>query len=513
MHVLSRAGALIAVALALSGAAPQPSSVRLLRQLLATIATGDQQAYERFVAAHYSAAALADTPAALQASALARVYDDTGGFTVDRIASASGSSVEAEARDRMTGTRQCLTLKLSGADGLSKISEFSSRALYPSGRNLASVSTDELVRTISTVAERFSRRGLLSGVILIGSGDRVAFQKAFGFASIAHHDPMTLTTHLNVASIGKSITGAAIAQLVDQGRLSYDSKVGEVLPDYPDKRVRDAVTIRQLLSHTSGLGPDDYYEKPEWDSAKPLLRSVPDYVKLIEREGISLGLPQGQYLYSNTGYVRLGVIIEKITGESFYDYVRRTLFGPAHMSSSFYGETDSEQQGAAEPLTNLFDVGPNSYIYRLGTPRRATYELAARGGPQGGATLTAGDLFRFFVGLRNGTLVSPARLKEMLTPQSASGAGAAGLVGDAREGLGIEVVGQNGHIFYGHTGGDLGVAASAYWYPDSGHTVIILTNRDPRAARVLTNVSRALLTRRTVAGAMPAAQQCFAGQP
>jgi hypothetical protein len=122
--------------------------------------------------------------------------------------------------------------------------------------------------------------------------------------------------------------------------------------------------------------------------------------------------------------------------------------------------------------------------------------------------MTARDLFRFYRAFHGGKLVSSARKQEMFTPSSPAGAGATGLSGDVREGLGTEVVRQNGHLFFGHTGGDLGVAASAYWYPDSDYTIIVLTNRDPRAARILTNFSRALLTRQTLAGATPPGQHC-----
>ena len=95
-----------------------------------------------------------------------------------------------------------------------------------------------------------------------------------------------------------------------------------------------------------------------------------------------------------------------------------------------------------------------------------------------------------------------------MTPASPSGAGAAGLTGDVREGLGIEVITQNGHKLFGHTGGDLGIASMVYWYPGTGYTTILLTNRDPRAARVLANLSRSLLTRQSINGAVPPPQGC-----
>jgi D-alanyl-D-alanine carboxypeptidase len=473
----------------------------LLILLLSVLATGDQAAYERFVAKNYSPAALAEYPAAEYASSLARIYSDTGGFTLDRITSESAESVQAEAVDRITGQRYVLTLARKVENGRELISDFTVRGLYPAGPQLTTPQPEEVAQTIGRIADQFTARNSFSGVILIAKDNRIILEKAYGEASIAWKAPMTLQTRLNVASIGKTFTGVAVAQLVDAGKLSYDDRVGKLLPDYPDKDVRERVTVRQLLSHTSGLGPKDYYEGPLW-STRSHLRSVADYMKLVV-ETTSLGAEPGKYLYMNSGYVILGAIVERVTGVSFYDYVQEHIFKPVGMTHSFYPTMDSEANDIAVPLTNLFNKGDDHYIYRLGQPRSAIYELAARGGPQGGAYVTARDLFAFQKALRAGALVSAARYADMTTPQSGSGAGAGGLTGVAREGLGIEVVTRNGHTFYGHTGGDLGVASLVYWYPDSGYTTIILSNRDPRAARVLANVTRALITRQTIHGAVP----------
>ncbi len=477
----------------------------LLASLLEVLATGDQAAYERFIEKNYAPAALADFPAEDQAASLARIYTDTGGFTLERVVGESPQWVQAEARDRMTGIRYCLTLNRSEAGGRELITEFSTRGLYPAGPQLETPTADEVARRVETLVDHYVARDLFSGVILIADDTKVVFRKVYGPASIAYGAPVTLATRFNIASIGKSLTGVAIAQLVDAGKVAYDDAVGKVLPDYPNQDVRDKVTLRQLLAHTSGLGPEDYYEGPLW-ALRPRTRSVADYMKLVV--GTPLGGEPGKFHYSNAGYVILGAIIERLTGQSYYDYVRDRIFKPAGMARSFYHDMDQEDPDVAVPLTNLFNKGEKDYIYRLGRPRNATYELAARGGPQGGAYVTADDLFAFEKALRGGKLVSRARFEEMTTAQSPSGAGAGGLVGDVREGLGIEVIRQNGHTFFGHTGGDLGIASMVYWYPDTGLTTIILSNRDPRAARVLTNATRAMITRQTINGAVPPSQQC-----
>lgn len=487
------------------GGKPERPAAILLRKLVQVLGSGDQANYARFAARNYAPAALADASAEDQASSLARVYADTGGFVLERVTAASDALVQAEAHDRVAGLRYCLTLKHTASKAGPLVTEFGTRALYPAGPSLADPSPGEVTRTIGALADAYAQRGLFSGVILLAKDEKVIFEKAYGPASIAFDRPMSLATRLNVASIGKSLTGTAIAQLVEAGRLSYDDPVGKILPDYPDKDVRDKATIRQLLSHTSGMGPQDYYERPAWAAARSGLRSLPDYLTLIG--GTTIGSEPGKYLYSNSGYVILGAVIERVSGQSFYDYVAGHIFKPAGMTHSFYHEMDAEDPDVATPLTNLF-ARDGGYIYRLGRPRSAVLELPARGGPQGGAFMTAEDLFAFERALRGGKLIGAASFAAMTTAQSASGAGAQGLSGDVREGLGIEVIVQNGHRLFGHTGGDLGVASFVYWYPDLGYTTIALTNRDPRAARVLANVSRALLTRRTIGGAPPPPQAC-----
>jgi CubicO group peptidase (beta-lactamase class C family) len=477
----------------------------LLRELIEALNTGDQPGFERFAQEHYSTAALAETPVDEQADALARIYVETGGLVIDRVVAEREGWVQSEVHDRIGAVRYCATLRRAREDGRELATGFSLKGLYPAGAALTDPAPREVVQTIDTLAVRYARRGDFSGVVLLAKDDKVILHRAYGSASLAYDRPVTLNTRLNIASIGKSITGTAIAQLVEAGRVSYDDVVGKFLPNYPEAGVRERATVRQLLSHTSGLGPEDYYQLPGWAAARPNLRSVERYVSLVG--DTPLGAKPGEYLYSNSGYVLLGAIVESVTGQNFYDYVQHQIFERAGMTRAFYHEMDAEDRDVATPLTNLFPKG-EGYVFQLGRPRSAVYELPARGGPQGGAYLTASDLFAFVRALRSGKLIGADALALMMTAQGREGAGAPGLAGEVREGLGLEVITQNGHRLYGHTGGDLGVASLMYWFPDTGYTTIVLSNRDPRAARVIANVSRTLLTRRTIGDADPPPQAC-----
>jgi len=349
-----------------------------------------------------------------------------------------------------------------------------------------------------------------NGAALVAENGKVIYKGAFGMANMEWNIPNTPDTKFRLGSITKQFTAMLTLQLVEQGKIKLDGKITDYLPDYR-KDIGDKVTVHHLLTHTSGI--PSYTDQPGFfDNVSRNPYKVSDFVKKYASGDLQFE-PGSKFTYNNSGYFLLGAIIERVTGTSFYDYVDRHIFRPAGMTVAGYPELDAEISDIADPLTNLVNLDPDTLIYRSGTPRKAMAELAGRGGPQGGAVMSARDLLKFDQALRSGKLISAPRLNEMMTPVSPSGAGARGLVGDVREGLGIEVVRQNGHLFYGHTGGDLGVASMTYWYPDSGYTIILLTNRDPRAGRVLANVSRALLTRHTIGDGTPPAQHCLPPSP
>jgi len=496
------------LAAALSGSTARSGTAApagLAQEMAALIARGDQAAYERFAASRYAPSVLQDSPAAYQASLLARIYTDTAGFDDLRPVGAAPGWVQAEGRAKITGLNYCLTITYQHADGRDLVTGVSARDLHAAGADLGDPSPAEVAGEIDRVARTYERRNLFSGAILIAKDGRVVFRRAYGAASPRLGVPMRLDTRLNTASIAKMFTAVAIAQLIEAGRLSYDDTIGARWPDFPNPRIRP-LTIRQLLSHTSGLGPNDYYNDPRYPAVRNELRNVADYMRLAVDTPVE-NMP-GTYNYSNSGFLILGALVERLSGEDFYDYVRDHIFRPAGMTDSFYAPGDVRRLRTAASLTNFREQPDHSYLFVLGAPVEAPAMEGSTGGPQGGAWVTADDLFRFSRALRDGRLVRPETLAIMTKSESPAGAGPVGLLGEARSGLGVEVIGNNGHVFYGHTGGDFGIASLVYWYPQTGYTTVILSNRDPRAPRVLTNLSRALITRRSLDGAAAPSSHC-----
>lgn len=501
-------GAILFAGLFLSGSGLAQGGHReasLARNVAETIAAPDQAAYERYAAAHYAPATLAESSAAYQASLLARIYTDTGGFEELRAAGSAPGWEQLEGRARLTRLPYCLTVSRTQQDGRDFVTAVTARDLHEAGPGLRTPAPRELIARLDGLARVYERRNLFSGVILIARNGRVLFQRAYGQASPSMRLPMRIDTRLNTASIAKMFTGVAIAQLVESERLSYDDTLARLWPDFPNPRLRQ-VTIRQLLTHTSGLGPNDYYDDPRYPALVDSIRNVADYMRL------AIDTPMentpGTYNYSNSGFIILGALIERLTREDFYDYVRDHIFRPAGMTDSFYAPNDVRRLRTAASLTNFHELPDHSYLFRLGTPIEGSAMGGSNGGPQGGAWVTAADLYRFSQALREGRLVRPQTLAQMIGTEGHGGAGAPGMIGQAHEGLGVEVVANNGHVFYGHTGGDFGIASILYWYPQTGYTTIILSNRDARATRVLVNLSRALITRRTLGSATPPSAHC-----
>ena len=498
------AALLLAASPPAAAASPSPSAQARVEEVLATIGTEDQAALERFVARTWSPKALAEYPVEDHASTLARIVMETHGLKLERMAGEGPGWIQARTRSTLTGVDYCLTLNREQGDGRDYLTDLSIKAIFPAGPELKPPTPEELSRRAEALIGAYDRIGQFGGVVLIAKDGKAFFRRAYGKASLAYDRPVTLDTRLSTASIAKSFTGVAIAQLVEAGKLSYDTRVGEVLPDYPNPTVREKVTVRMLLTHTSGLG--DIFDHPKWPTLRTRIKDVKGYMALAAERPL-LFQPGEKYDYSNVGYVMLGAIIEKVSGQDFYDYVRDHIFIPAGMTRSSYPLADAEAPDMAGQFTEFRDQGETGYVYKLGPPRNAILQGGLRGGPPGGAMVTGDDLMAFEAAFRSGKLVSPAMVRLMTTPAGPSVGGRRGAIASERPGLGLQLITTNGHVQEGHAGGDFGIISWAYHYPDTGYTVVALTNRD-RPGRVLNALLTGLITRQTIKGATPPPQDC-----
>src|SRR5262245_14297529 len=190
-----------------------------------------------------------------------------------------------------------------------------------------------LIERLDAMINKSGADDIFSGVVMVAKDDKPIFQRSVGLASKSYNVPNRVDTKFNLGSINKFFTRVAIFQLIEQGKLSLDDAVGKHLPDYPNKEAAEKVTINHLLDMQSGIG--DFFG-PKFDATpKNRIRAIKDYLPLFADQPLKFEPGTGR-AYSNGGYIVLGAIIEKVAGQSYYDYVRERICKPAVM-----GHTDS----------------------------------------------------------------------------------------------------------------------------------------------------------------------------
>ena len=255
-----------------------------------------------------------------------------------------------------------------------------------------------------------------SGVVLITQGRSTLYQGAFGYASRAWQVKNSLDVRFDTASITKLFTAVAVLQLIDEGRLALDTRALDCL-GLAGTAISGDVTVYHLLTHTSGIGDDADEEAGE--SYEALWRSKPNYSVM---ETIDM-LPQfvhkppnfapGQGCrYCNCGYVLLGLLVEKVSGLRYRDYVRQHIFARAGMADSDFLRMDRANPRAAEGCDPLRDEAG-----RITSWKKNIYSFPPLGSPDSGANVTAGDLDRFLRAVQAQQLLSPALTAAFFTPQ------------------------------------------------------------------------------------------------
>lgn len=317
--------------------------------------------------------------------------------------------------------------------------------------------TDVLPAELRAELDRRSQDASFSGVVLLARQGAVVYQSAHGDADRQKHIANTLDTRFRFGSLGKMFTAVAVLQLAQAGKLGLDDTLGKFLPDYPDAALSKA-TLHQLLTHTAGAG--DIFG-PEFAAHRAELKRLEDYVRVFGARAPRFP-PGERHEYSNYGFILLGRVIEKVSGQSYADYVRDHVFTPAGMGATGNLPEDSHVPGLAVPY-----AGENS----------AEDTLPWSGTSAGGGYSTARDLLAFAAALQSGKLLDAAHTTLLL----------AGKVDTPRPGLryayGFEDARlPDGKRRVGHGGGASGMNATLSLFPDSGYVLVVLANVDPPAA-------------------------------
>ncbi len=319
-----------------------------------------------------------------------------------------------------------------------------------------------------------------AGTVLVVRGSATVYQAARGLASRRYDAPNTIDTRFNLGSANKMFTATSIAQLAESGKLAYDDTVGDHVPDFPNKDIRDTVTIHHLLTHTSGMG--SHFTDEFMQGSKRTYRTLHDYLPLFQDEPLAFE-PGERFAYSNAGMFVLGLVVEAASGQDYYAYVREHILEPAGMTRTGHFDMDIPVKDLATGYYKVSDEdlaaeADNDAPWKTdaGPWRENTFLHSIKGGPAGGAFSTCPDMARFSRALRDGTLVSPDSLATLTKGKSDMGGP------DAMYAYGFVEQHTNGFRSFGHSGGFPGITAFFRVYPDLDLTVVVFANAGSGAA-------------------------------
>lgn len=461
---------------------PGPIGDRI-RELIDTVNAGDPEKVRTFLENRCTAEFRDCAPMERHITVFGRLYEQSRGFdihAVRRYEGAPETEVAVIVRNRLTEGWHEFTLKIEpqSPHRIARLA-LAPGCAPPDSRPDEALTDTEIVRELKTFVERLADADAFSGSVLLARDGRVLFKGAYGLASKRFDVPNRVDTKFNLGSMNKMFTGVAITQLVQRGKLSLDDRLGKYLsPDWLPREVVDKIRIRHLLTHTSGLG--GYFNDSYWNASKARFRELDDYKPLIS--GSTLAFEPGtRWQYSNTGMFLLGVVIEKVTGRSYFAHVRDNVHAPAGMVNTDCYDMD-------RPVPNLA-MGYSRERGSEGRPGWSNnlYKHVIRGGPAGGGFSTVEDLLRFDIALRSHKLLNPEYTELVWSAKPE--------LNSPGYGFGFLVRGQPGERIVGHSGGFAGISANLDMFLDSGYTAVVMSNYDG-AARPVSAKMRELIARR-----------------
>jgi CubicO group peptidase (beta-lactamase class C family) len=298
------------------------------------------------------------------------------------------------------------------------------------------------------VVQTYVRDKTFMGAVLVARGGDVILSKGYGFANLEWDIPNSPTTKFRLGSITKQFTAASILLLAERGQLTLDDPIKKHMPDAP--AAWDKITIYNLLTHTSGI--PNFTNLPEYRSLKLEDTPVAKTVATVRDKPLEFA-PGEKMSYSNSGYLVLGYVIERISGGSYAKFVTDNIFTPLGMKDSGY---DSN--------TAIIPRRAAGYVPSATGPLNADYVHMSIPHAAGALYSTIEDLLRWEHGLFGGKLISAASLVKMTTPFKGNYA------------LGVSVETANGRKVVQHGGGIEGFNTFLAYYPDSKLTVAVLAN-------------------------------------
>lgn len=316
------------------------------------------------------------------------------------------------------------------------------------------LSTIAAAQDMATQADQYladlAKKNQFSGTAFIAKGGKVVFSKGYGMANFELDVPNTPQTKFRLGSITKQFTAMAIMQLQEKGLLSVDDPITKYFPDY---KAAEKVTIHHLLSHTGGI-----YNFTSGSDYQKMMRvnSPPDQIFAAFKDKPLDFEPGAKWNYSNSGYILLGMIIEKVSGKSYEAYLKENIFQPLNMANTGYDHTDMLLKNRAAGYEVKMGAITNTDFLDMSIPFSA-----------GALYSTVEDLYLWDRALYTEKLVKKATLEKIYTP----------VKNNYGYGWGIDE--QKGHKRIGHGGGINGFVTQINRYVNDDVCVIVLGNMLP----------------------------------
>jgi D-alanyl-D-alanine carboxypeptidase len=385
----------------------------------------------------------------------------TGGFDLQKIEESAPHKLTGIVKERDSDNLARFTLEVDPAPP-HQFKQFGLRLIPPSPDTPAPARLSQAGALAALQAEVQKRTAddRFAGAVMIAKGRQVLFSGAYGLADREHAIPNRLDTRFRIGSMNKMFTATAVLQLAQAGRLKLTDPIGKYLTDYPNKDIAAKVTVHHLLTHTGGTG--DIFG-PDFEKNRLTLRTLDNYVALYGGRAPEFA-PGARFAYSNYGFILLGVLIEKVSGQSYYDYVGEHIYRPAGMTRTASLPEEEKVEGRS--------VG---YMYESEKWRPNNDTLPVRGTSAGGGYSTVADLVSFANAVMEHKLLNAEYTALLTTGKVEGGPG-------GKYAYGFSDSTSGGMRWVGHGGGAPGMNGDLKFSPESGYVVAVLSNLDPPAA-------------------------------
>ncbi|HEY0048850.1 MAG TPA: serine hydrolase domain-containing protein [Pyrinomonadaceae bacterium] len=448
-----------------SASAPADAAEQRGRAFVEAINSNNRATWRKFISENFAKSSFERLPLEARLNNFARIYDQTRGLNLQNARRTKPNEASLAVRSSLTGIGMELMFLVDEQSPF-YLSSLGIRAQQtPPGKKL---SDREMVEQLDDFLKKLSAADVFSGAVLLARGDGVLFEKAYGEANKDFKAPNNVNTKFNLGSMNKMFTSVAVAQLVEAGKLSFDDSLSKFMPDFPDREAAEKIKIKHLLSHTSGLG--NYFNRTFMDASRARFRTVDDFLELAKTEKMQFE-PGTKWQYSNTGMLVLGRVIEKASGQNYFDYIRENIYKKAGMTSSDSYDLDSVNPNLATGYEKDFTEQGVRF-------RNNIFIHVIRGGPAGGGYSTVGDLLKFARALQSGKLVGKEYVKLLTSPKPE--------LNSPEYGYGFGMGADPNTI--GHSGGFPGVSSELIIFTNSEYTAVVLSNYGGGSQPVTTKI-------------------------